>query len=81
MTAAPPLAGVLGWPIGHSRSPRLHGHWLARYRIEGYYVPIALPPVAAYAGLPVFGQSVQFTPGWNAAGLLVSNGLCMNLGF
>ena len=44
MTTAPPLAGVLGWPIGHSLSPRLHGHWLARYRIAGYYVPIALPP-------------------------------------
>jgi shikimate dehydrogenase len=51
MTAAPPLAGVLGWPIGHSRSPRLHGHWLARYHIEGYYVPIALPPERFEAGL------------------------------
>jgi len=51
MTAAPPLAAVLGWPIGHSRSPRLHGHWLARYRIEGYYVPIALPPAAFADGL------------------------------
>jgi shikimate dehydrogenase len=51
MTAAPPLAGVLGWPIGHSRSPRLHGHWLARYRIEGYYVPIALPPEGFARGL------------------------------
>ena len=29
MSEAPPLAGVVGWPIGHSRSPRLHGHWLA----------------------------------------------------
>ena len=51
MTAAPPLAGVIGWPIGHSRSPRLHGHWLARYRIDGYYVPIALPPEGFAAGL------------------------------
>lgn len=46
MTAvAPALAGVIGWPIGHSRSPRLHGHWLSRYAIAGYYVPIAVPPV------------------------------------
>ena len=28
------LAGVMGWPVGHSRSPRLHGHWLERYGID-----------------------------------------------
>jgi shikimate dehydrogenase len=41
--AGPPLAGVLGWPIGHSRSPRVHGHWLRRYGIDGHYIPIAVP--------------------------------------
>jgi shikimate dehydrogenase len=51
MTAAPPLAGVIGWPIGHSRSPRLHGHWLQRYRIPGYYIPVALPPESFAEGL------------------------------
>lgn len=51
MTAAPPLAGVLGWPIGHSRSPRLHGHWLARYGIDGHYIPITLAPEQFEAGL------------------------------
>jgi shikimate dehydrogenase len=51
MTAAPPLAAVIGWPIGHSRSPRLHGHWLRRYRIDGHYIPIALAPAAFEAGL------------------------------
>lgn len=35
-----PLAGVIGAPIAHSKSPRLHGHWLARYGITGYYVPL-----------------------------------------
>lgn len=58
MSAAPPLAGVLGWPIGHSLSPRLHGHWLVRYGIAGYYVPIALPPedfAAGLASLPRLG--------------------------
>ena len=35
-----PLAGVVGDPIAHSRSPRLHGHWLKRYGIEGQYVPL-----------------------------------------
>jgi shikimate dehydrogenase len=51
MTAAPPLAAVIGWPIGHSRSPRLHRHWLDRYRIDGHYIPIALRPEAFDSGL------------------------------
>ncbi|MGE5539768.1 MAG: shikimate dehydrogenase [Gemmatimonas sp.] len=38
------LAGVMGWPVGHSRSPRLHGYWLERYGIDGTYVPLAVPP-------------------------------------
>lgn len=38
----PPLAGVVGWPIGHSRSPRLHGHWLNRHGIRGHYIPVEL---------------------------------------
>jgi shikimate dehydrogenase len=48
---APRLAAVLGWPIGHSRSPRLHGHWLRRYGIAGHYIPISLPPDELEAGL------------------------------
>lgn len=35
-----PLAGVIGSPIAHSRSPRLHKHWLARYAVAGDYVPL-----------------------------------------
>lgn len=38
------LAGVIGWPVSHSRSPRLHGHWLAQYGIDGAYVPLAIRP-------------------------------------
>ena len=38
------LAGVMGWPVSHSRSPRLHGFWLESYRIDGAYVPLAVPP-------------------------------------
>ena len=34
------LAGVIGDPIAHSRSPMLHGHWLRRYGINGHYVPL-----------------------------------------
>ena len=35
-----PLAGVIGSPIAHSRSPRLHGHWLETYGIAGHYIPM-----------------------------------------
>lgn len=35
-----PLAGVIGNPIAHSRSPRLHKHWLKTYGIIGDYVPL-----------------------------------------
>lgn len=51
MTEEPRLAAVTGWPIVHSRSPLVHGHWLRRYRIVGHYVPIALAPGAFEAGI------------------------------
>lgn len=35
-----PLAGVIGHPIAHSRSPALHGFWLKRYNIKGHYIPM-----------------------------------------
>jgi len=35
-----PLAGVIGRPIGHSKSPRLHSHWLQRYGVPGHYIPM-----------------------------------------
>ncbi|MCE0506282.1 shikimate dehydrogenase [Roseivivax sp. GX 12232] len=38
-----PLAGVIGSPIAHSRSPRLHGHWLKRHGIAGHYIPMDVP--------------------------------------
>ena len=38
------VAGVVGWPIAHSLSPRLHGLWLSHYRIDGAYVPLAVRP-------------------------------------
>ncbi|HMS93764.1 MAG: shikimate dehydrogenase [Tabrizicola sp.] len=39
-----PLAGVIGHPIAHSRSPALHGYWLKRYGLQGHYVPIDIAP-------------------------------------
>lgn len=52
------IAGVMGWPVGHSRSPMLHGHWLRRYGIDGAYVPMAVRPEKigqALAALPALG--------------------------
>lgn len=52
------LAGVLGWPVGHSRSPRLHNHWLQSLAIDGVYVPLAVAPAdlpAVVAALPRMG--------------------------
>jgi shikimate dehydrogenase len=39
-----PRACVTGWPVGHSRSPLIHGHWLRTYGIEGSYERVATPP-------------------------------------
>ncbi len=39
------LAGVIGWPVCHSLSPRLHGWWLQRYGVYGAYIPLAVQPV------------------------------------
>jgi shikimate dehydrogenase len=35
-----PLAGVIGSPIAHSKSPQLHGHWLKTYGLRGHYIPM-----------------------------------------
>lgn len=37
------LAGVVGWPIAHSLSPRLHGYWLDAHGVDGAYIPLAVP--------------------------------------
>jgi shikimate dehydrogenase len=39
-----PLAGVIGHPIAHSRSPALHGYWLQRYGLKGHYIPLDIAP-------------------------------------
>ena len=52
------LAGVIGWPVGHSLSPRLHGHWFERYGIDAAYVPLPVRPEhfeQAFHALPRLG--------------------------
>ncbi|WP_170468216.1 shikimate dehydrogenase [Ruegeria arenilitoris] len=39
-----PLAGVIGHPVAHSKSPKLHGHWLKTYDLAGHYVPMDVAP-------------------------------------
>jgi shikimate dehydrogenase len=38
------LAGVIGFPVDHSLSPRLHGFWLDKYGIDGAYVKLPVAP-------------------------------------
>lgn len=63
LSGAARLAGVIGWPVAHSRSPRLHGFWLERYGIDGAYLPLAVQP-------PDFGTAVR---GLLAAGFRGAN--------
>lgn len=44
MTGKARLAGVLGWPVSHSQSPRLHGFWLDQHGIDGAYLPLPVAP-------------------------------------
>ena len=38
------LAGVMGWPVAHSRSPAIHNHWIAHHGLRGTYVPLPVHP-------------------------------------
>lgn len=38
------LAGVMGWPVSHSRSPLMHNLWLKQHGIQGVYVPLPVQP-------------------------------------
>lgn len=39
-----PLAAVIGSPIAHSRSPKLHNYWISTYGLRGHYVPMDVAP-------------------------------------
>jgi shikimate dehydrogenase len=52
------VAGIAGWPVTYSRSPRLHGFWLQRHGIDGAYIPLPIRPgefPAAMRGLLAAG--------------------------
>ena len=53
-----PLAGVIGTPIAHSKSPALHSYWLRTLGIRGHYIPMDIAPgdlKAALKALPKLG--------------------------
>lgn len=52
------LAGVMGWPVAHTRSPVIHNHWIATLGLKGSYVQLPVQPdrlEAAIRGLPALG--------------------------
>src|SRR5712692_10063848 len=58
ITGRTKLAGIMGWPVAHSRSPALHNFWLDEQSLDGAYVPLPVRPeelVQALRALPVLG--------------------------
>ncbi len=52
------MAGVMGWPVMHSRSPRIHNYWLAKHGLAGTYVPLGIKAEGlrvALRALPALG--------------------------
>jgi len=52
------LAGVMGWPVAHTRSPAIHNHWIAQHELKGAYVQLPVQPEnleAAIRGLSALG--------------------------
>ena len=45
------MAGVMGWPVMHSRSPLMHNYWMAQQGLVGTYVPLAIKPGTLAAAL------------------------------
>ena len=58
-----PRAAVIGWPVGHSRSPLIHNHWLAEYGLAGRYELAAVLP----------GELETFVAGLANAGFVGAN--------
>ena len=57
VTGRTKLAGVVGDPVEHSRSPQLHNHWLARYDVDGLYVPLRVAPASFASALKGLGAA------------------------
>jgi shikimate dehydrogenase len=77
ITGAARLAGIMGWPVAHSRSPLLHGFWLDEAGIDGAYVPLPVRPeqiAEALRALPILGfRGVNLTIPHKQAALSVAD--------
>jgi shikimate dehydrogenase len=54
------LAGLMGFPVMHSRSPKLHNYWMAQHGLTGAYLPLTIRTEglrAALRALPALGFS------------------------
>lgn len=40
----PPVAGVIGWPVAHSKSPLIHRFWMAKLGLDGDYSRFPVAP-------------------------------------
>lgn len=55
------VAGIMGWPVGQSRSPLIHNYWITKYGLEGDYIRLPVKPDAptglkdAIAGMRAMG--------------------------
>lgn len=52
------LAGVMGWPVAHSRSPLIHNHWINKHGLNGAYGLFPVEPSnleAAIRGIHALG--------------------------
>ncbi len=63
LTESVPIASVVGWPVGHSRSPLIHRHWLKKYGLAGDYIIRPVPP----------GEADAFFAGFAGSGLIGAN--------
>lgn len=45
------MAGVMGWPVMHSRSPMMHNYWMDQQGLDGTYVPLEVKPGTLDAAL------------------------------
>lgn len=45
------MAAVMGWPVMHSRSPKLHNYWFRKYALSGAYLPLEIRPEGLEAAL------------------------------
>jgi shikimate dehydrogenase len=46
------LAGVMGWPVAHSRSPKIHNYWIEKYGLKGAYVLLPVAPGTLSVAVP-----------------------------